>query len=510
MSQELVPAKAAPLPPVILGHAALLGVSADALMRGSPGLGVLIWVVVTALAAVSLAWRSGRVASGQAGLWLGSAVLFAAGMVWRDAEMLRFLDAIAVIGSLGMAALALNDARVALFATRLRDTIWGGAALGVSAIAGPTLLNLTRSERQVGAVSRIGPVLRAGAIATVFLVVFGSLLRAADPIFASFVRLPGIDLDAIVTHLLAIGFWTWILGGWARGALVMDLSDHPAPDRFPIQLGVLEITAALGSLAGLFTAFVIAQLGWFFGGERFLHEQTGLTAAEYARSGFFQMVWVVFLVAGVLLGTRALLQPEKSVTRRHTLLSLPVVALLLAIIFSAAMRMKLYVHYYGLSTDRFYTLVFMGWLGIVLLWFTATVLRGWAHPFGAGVIVSGALLLAGLNVAAPDAIVARVNLARFAEPDLDHLASLSGEAAELAVTAALRPPTGADALIPPAETRRCAAAQRLLRRWGPFTPAARMYQGAAAWRSWNAGEAHALRAVAAEADRLRAACRAGT
>ena len=108
---------------------------------------------------------------------------------------------------------------------------------------------------------------------------------------------------------------------------------------------------------------MLTQLGWFFGGERFLRATTGLTAAEYARRGFFQMVWVVALVVPLLLvdargaARRSARSPGDTRCSRF-----PIVGLLGAIIVSAALRMRLYVHYYGLTTDRLYTLVFMGWL----------------------------------------------------------------------------------------------------------------------------------------------------
>jgi hypothetical protein len=269
----------------------------------------------------------------------------------------------------------------------------------------------------------------------------------------------------------------------------------------------------------LFGAYVLTQLGWFFGGEPFLRATTGLTAAQYARQGFFQMVWVVALVVPLLLATRAALAPDPSLARRHTLLALPIVALLGAIIASAALRMRLYVQYYGLTTERLYTLVFMGWLTIVLALLATTVLRGRGRPFVAGSIVSALTLLFGLHVEVPDVIVARVNLARAESPsvatrlDLAHLASLSGEAVPLAVQATLAPPLEHGRRDRLDADAHCAAASRLLHQWGPVSRAAEARRADGAWRSWNAGESRALRAVAAHSVELRrmrhATCTAG-
>jgi hypothetical protein len=112
--------------------------------------------------------------------------------------------------------------------------------------------------------------------------------------------------------------------------------------------------------------------------------------------------------------TRAALRASLALARRHTMLSVPVIGLLGAIIVSAVLRMRLYVHYYGMTTERFYPLVVMIWLAAVLVWLSLTVLRGWGRPFVAGTVASALATLAALNVADPDLIVARINLNRAA------------------------------------------------------------------------------------------------
>jgi hypothetical protein len=511
----------APPATALLWQAALLGISGDALLRdGGPGPGLAIWVAVLALAALSLTWTAGRRVPREAAVWLGLAVLLASCLAWRDA--LRFLDIFATMGALVAAAVALRDPALALAAPRLRDTLWAGFAIALSTARGILPLALRElfiGERRAGAREHARVTLRLSLIVAALLLVFGSLLRSADPIFASLVALPDFDVGTMVSHVLLIGFCAWIAGGWAYGALVESPSLRRAPERVPFTLSALDLTTALGTLTVLFGAYVLTQLGWFFGGERFLRATTGLTAAQYARQGFFQMVWVVALVVPLLLVTRAALAPEPALERRHSVLSLPIVVLLGAIIGSAALRMRLYVHYYGLTTDRLYTLVFMGWLAIVLALLAATVLRGRGRPFVAGSVVSALTLLLGLHVAVPDVIVARIDIARAQSPsartrlDLPYLASLSGDAIPLAVAATLAAPTAGEARDASDADAHCAAASRLLYQWGPASRAAERRQSDGAWRSWNAGEAGALRAVgehSAELRRMRhATCSSG-
>jgi hypothetical protein len=501
----------------VLLTALLLGIAADLLLRrGFEGVAFPLWIALLALAAVSLVRIAGRSMPDEARGWLSAAVCFAAGLAWRDSPTLQFLDFLATLWALGMTAITLSDARAALAATRLRDTLWAWARIAREVLVGALPLALRELFRATArdAVSRRGwPIVRASVIAVVLLLVFGSLLREADPIFASLIALPELDLGLMLSHVLVTGFFAWVVAGWARGALLDGAPTWRAPDRLPFTIGMLDITVALVTLNVLFALFIGAQLGWFFGGEQFLRERTGLTAAAYARQGFFQMTAVVALVVPLLVATRAVLQPGREVARRHTALSLPLIALLGAIIVSAMLRMRMYVQYYGLTTDRFYPLVFMGWLALVLLWLAVTVLRDRGGRFVAGVIVSGLVVLALLNVAAPDAIVARVNIARAGRlvpgdrPGLDvaHLASLSGEAATLAVQATLAPPLGAEgsALRHTEDEQRCVAARRLRARWGVASRAAMQRREPGGWRGWNVGETIAMRAVAAHEPALR-------
>jgi hypothetical protein len=508
----------APRGTALLWQALLLGISGDALLREGPvGPGLAAWIVVLGLAVASLTWQAGRRVPGEAAGWIAVALLFAAFTAWRNAEVLRLLDVLVAIGALGLAAIALRNPRTALWAPRLRDTLWAAAAIIGSTARGIVplaLRELFTSERASASSQSFRLALRASLIVASILVVFGSLLRSADPIFASLVALPDVEFDVIASHVVLAGFFAWVAGGWAYGALVSDPAAVRAPERLPFALGMLDVTTALGTLAVLFGAFVAAQLGWFFGGERFLHETTGLTAAEYARQGFFQMVLVVLLVVPLLLGTRAMLRADDpALARRHTVLSLPVIALLGAIIVSAALRMRLYVQYFGLSTDRLSTLVFMGWLAFVLALFTVTVLRDRSRLFVAGSVMSGLLTLAGLHVAVPDVVVAKVNIARAADQrvtdrpslDLGHLARLSGEAASLTIAATLAPSPGVvgSALRLSADAGRCAAAETLLERWGPGSRAVRERARDGAWRRYDAGEAHAVRVVGASSAALR-------
>jgi hypothetical protein len=335
--------------------------------------------------------------------------------------------------------------------------------------------------------------------------VFALLLTQADPIFGSFFTFPDFEIDVVLSHILIPGFFAWVVAGWLRRSLLTRPGAAATPSApFPLALGATDVTLALGALNVLFAAFVLVQVGWLFGGEALVLRTTGLTYAEYARRGFFELTAVAGLLLPVLLGAHALIPESDSRTLRiYRVLALSLVMLLGAIMFSAGARMWLYVRYYGISTDRLYATAFMIWLVIVFEWLALTVLRFRPRTFAAGAVISGFLVLGTLNVLNPDAVVARSNLARAdagqsgaAGPDLTYVASLGGDAMP-ALMSALTRPEGAGGASRPDD--RCAAAEMILNRW----TGERRERIAGTWTSWNLARSRAREAVRIHEAELR-------
>jgi hypothetical protein len=365
-------------------------------------------------------------------------------------------------------------------------------------------------------------VLRASLLTLPLLVVFGVLFGSADPLFLSLFAIPQIDLGNVISHVVVAGVITWIVGGWLQGTLGdRDLRSVP-PARLRVSLGTLEITTILGAMLALFALFVGVQVGWLFGGERLVRSTTGLGYAQYARHGFFELIVVALLVLPVLLGTRAALDNEDTAAiRRHRLLSVPLLILLGGVMASAFGRMMLYVHFYGLSTDRFFASVFMGWLAIVFSWLGLTTLRGRGRDFAAGMVITGFMTIGALNLVNPAALIARVNVNRAATAlrvgdstnatqndlktstaaspiDYAYLTWLGTDAIGIVVPALIAPPVSrAGSSERPAEVReRCNAVRSILTRWGNG-------EETLDWRRWNVSAARARRMVAMNEKALR-------
>ena len=424
----------------LLLDAIVLGGLADALLHDGFGIGLFAWMLIFAATFIHIKRRHDGLSREQTG-WLVAALFFAGTFALRDSGTLGFYDFVAMLGALallGATSSAASPVRSVL-GQRVRDLVQVLVRSGAMVAAAVFLLlgacGLSNSVQEWNN-GRTKSVVRATLITLPLLLVFGVLLGSADPLFGSLFRLPSIDLGTVMSHLVVAGFFTWVVAGWLYGSVLSDKSTARLPDGLPVTLGSLDVTIALGALVALFGAFVVVQIGWLFGGEHLVRATTGLGYAQYARHGFFELVWVSLLVLPVLLGSRsALREDDQTAIRRHRFLSVPIIALVGGIMASAIGRMALYVHYYGLSMDRLFATVFMSWLAIVFAWFGLTVLRGRTRDFAAGMTITGFLTLAGLSLVNPEALVARVNISR---------ASLA-----LAVGDSLGTPSARSATAPP-------------------------------------------------------------
>jgi hypothetical protein len=257
-----------------------------------------------------------------------------------------------------------------------------------------------------------------------------ALLVNADAVFASFFNFDlGVGEGLLHVVLVVVGAWA-VLGA-------LRLASVEAPTEFSprvLQLGAPEATVVSVAVVALFSLFAGAQLLAATGGADHVLQTEGLTYAEYARSGFFQLLWVAGLTIAGLLGLRALTKEcDEPAARRLTRLSLSIVVLTLAIVGVAIRRMMLYEDAYGLTMLRLYVVVFAAWLGLALLLVGALLIgvrrdRAW-FPGIASLSLLAVLLT--LNMVNPEAVVARHNLTRSpsATPvDESYLADLSDDA----------------------------------------------------------------------------------
>jgi hypothetical protein len=203
----------------------------------------------------------------------------------------------------------------------------------------------------------------------------------------------------------------------------------PGPGR---RLGTTEWTVVLGGVVGLFVLFAGAQVvALSDGGHRVLATE-GLTYAEYARAGYFQLLAVAGLTAALLLGLGTIAD-RATAGRRFTVLAEVAVGLTLVILLVAVRRLGLYEDAYGWTMLRLMVKASAVWLAVAFVLLGLRLAgtradRAWLLP---AVTVTGLLVLLGLNLMDPEAVVARHNLDRGAsgrELDSWYLGGLSDDA----------------------------------------------------------------------------------
>ncbi|MGI8807751.1 MAG: DUF4153 domain-containing protein [Acidimicrobiales bacterium] len=402
----------------VLAAAAVAAVLTDLAVRsgvtGVAGSLLVLAVVVGVLA-------SGRVVGAQAAGVVAAAVPFGICLSVRMSPWLLPFDVLAIGGLLVLGASlarggSLLDLPIPSLAVRALHAVGHG-------VAAPAFVAATLERRRSTA------VLRGVGLALPLLVVLGLLLASADAVFAGFFQ--WWSPVTVITHAALLG-----VGAWAMAGLLRLSSAEPPPPvpALPFRLGHVEATVVLGSLMALFGAFAVAQVVAIAGGGRHVLQTAGLTYAEYARTGFFQLLAVAAITLVALVGLRAVTDLDDSGHRlRFTVLAEAAIALTLVIVAVALRRLGLYQDAYGLTMLRLYSSVFAVWIAIVLVLAgcgVAGVAGGRAWLFGAAT-VAGLGLLLGLNVVNPEAIVVRHNVdraVRTQKVDPAYLAELSDDA----------------------------------------------------------------------------------
>lgn len=296
--------------------------------------------------------------------------------------------------------------------------------------------------------------------------ILGALLASADPVFASILDL-NLDMPDLWRHfiLLLLGIW------WSGGVLrLASTPNRPEGRSSRGRLGSTEAIVILVALDLLFGLFVAAQIVAANGGADHVLSTAGLTYAQYARSGFFQLLWVTGLTLVVLLTIDALtarLLGFAGVIFRLAACSTAVLTIGIAIV--AFRRLDLYESIFGLTMLRFSCQVFAVWIAVVFAIFAVALLgvradREWFLGVAAS---TGLVALFVFNLANPEAFIVRHNferLERTGEVDTEYLSALSDDAIPIVVDHFNELDTDAQALY----RQRICAREDLFKGWAAY------------------------------------------
>ncbi|MFF7212282.1 DUF4153 domain-containing protein [Streptomyces sp. NPDC008238] len=409
--------------PAALWAALLTGVLTSALLRGGLGINLLL-VTVPAVAAAAVAARDhGRRLRPWSALWAVAGLTLLLVPALRDAWWPSFL---AVVAAAFLGSLALHGGR------RWPGVLLGGAGLwfAPASAIGWALRGLR--ERAGRGRSRLVPMLKTVGVTAVLLVVFGALFAGADAAFADL--LSDLMPDVTVTDaplrvlLLAVGTLFALCAAWTAAAPRRWDRIEVTPGRARRRA---EWALPLVVLAGLFAAFNAVQLAVLFGGYEKVLAKTGLTYAEYARQGFWQLLVVTLLTIAVI-GLALRWAPRGTDRDRLLVRSVlgTICVLTLVVVASALRRMDLYVDAYGLTRLRISVAGVELWLGLLIVLVMAAGVFG-ARWLPRAVVVSAAASVLAFGLVSPDALIAGQQVSRFESSgkiDLAYLRNLSADA----------------------------------------------------------------------------------
>jgi hypothetical protein len=314
----------------------------------------------------------------------------------------------------------------------VRALAFGAAAVAVAALRAVPWVS--KGLRALGRAGESTPrIMRSVVIAVVLLVVFGSLLGSADAAFAGLLDglTPDVDADGLTQWV-----YLFVLFGLATLGAAFLLANPTSVDAMPAtarkRVRLVEWTLPVGVLVVLFGAFVAVQLTVLFGGSEYVLNTADLTYADYARSGFWQLLAVTLLTL-VVLGVAARVAPTDTATERRWLRILlgGLAGLTLVIVLSALSRMWTYQETYGFTVLRLLVGFCEIWLGLVYVMVLVAGVRLRADWVPRAVLGTAVALLVGLAVLNPDRFIAERNLERYAQTgtiDEYYLSRLSADA----------------------------------------------------------------------------------
>lgn len=251
-----------------------------------------------------------------------------------------------------------------------------------------------------------------------------SLLASADPMFSSLLTSGFQSLDRIDASLLPRLLYT-LTGGLCLFSFLAAGTGNPFAPEEPKERRVSPVilSTVFAMLGLVYALFVYVQFRYlFFGSEEAIRE---IGYAEYARSGFFQLVLLAVLTLALILPCLTFGKNSAAVR----LLCAFVAALTLVINYSAFFRMRLYIQAFGLSVLRVVTL----WGMLMIFCALAACLLKCAFPIARicpALTVVALCTWTALNYGNVDRLIARYQVSAYNQgtlTDLDasYLVSLS-------------------------------------------------------------------------------------
>lgn len=385
--------------------------------------------------------------------WLVGAIGFFAAMpTFRANEFLTFLNVCAVLGLCMLWSLQVTGQPIWLMKIKQYIKLFALMPFRMLYTALTTIGVMSRVHSTVKSRDTWVRVLKGVMMAIPILLVFALLFAQADLAFSQFIK-QFISIDStprMIQYMVLLGFA--FVSGLSFMSFTLQATTVPEDNKLtPVEPGRdIEVLVFLSLIGALFLFFIGFQITYLFGGEANI-VTAGFTYAEYARRGFWELLFVAFLSLVLLFAAEKYSSTEGIVRRTFLIPALFVIAEVMVIVVSAFTRLHMYIDAYGMSLLRFYV------AGFILLLLALFVLLAVKFIFGKqekffvfGALLSVVTFLAIINIANPDVFIARANQNRYqtsGKLDQNYLYSLSPDAESYKIEAYQRSLGTGDAVL---------------------------------------------------------------
>lgn len=275
---------------------------------------------------------------------------------------------------------------------------------------------------------------RGVVLALPVLTLFIILFSAADLVFEETVAgmldlvsletwWRGVTVSFVTVAFLGLYVYAFLWEGQAQaeeapGSLKSDMT--------------IEASVILSLVSLLFFGFILVQFKYLFGGSAAL-ALPGVTYAEYARQGFFELLGVTVLAFLTiwLMATRVW-RRESGYPLHFKLLTVVLFGEVFVVIASALQRLLMYEEAFGFTTTRFYAHSAFYLIGFLTVALGLKIVAEMSDSgFLAAAFSISLLFLLGVNFVSPDRYVADKNIDRYqgaGDIDAAYLTTLSDDA----------------------------------------------------------------------------------
>jgi len=272
----------------------------------------------------------------------------------------------------------------------------------------------------------IGQILLALFIGIPIIIFLSILLFMSDsvffeivrPIFDSLIhfRLEEVILKGIM-FIFCLPFVWSVLWSYKDKFLLLDQVEHTSTPKAAPKLPVAFAITILSMINMLYLLYAIVQFRYLFGASGGVLP-SGMTYAEYARSGFFELAFISFVNLLLMLTSVRTTKHAGTAGIVLRVMNFLLLALSCVQLASAFLRMQLYINVYGLSLLRYNVTAFMILIAVLFL---IVLLSSFLPrlPLIKCFLLAGAVSLIVVNFSAPDYQIARYNTEKYLAGELE-------------------------------------------------------------------------------------------